>query len=91
MQIFSAKRLFLAALVVVVGLCHFAIADDRNGVRGKGPAVEMSSSAIFFYNSEFEPHYGQPISQCSLLLRRAKEASGGSRCVFWGSFGGRCL
>ncbi|KAI8472826.1 MAG: hypothetical protein J3K34DRAFT_519379 [Monoraphidium minutum] len=41
--------------------------------------VEMSSSAIFFYDCEFEPHYGQPISQCELLLNRAKE--GGSRSV----------
>ena len=77
MQISSAKCLAAALVVVLVAGC--AIADDHNGVRGKGPAVEMSSSAIFFYNSEFEPHYGQPISQCSLLLRRAKEASGGSR------------
>lgn len=42
----------------------------------KGKGVEFSSSAILFYNCEFEPHYGQPISQCSLLLRRAKEQGG---------------
>jgi hypothetical protein len=28
-------------------------------------------------NPQFEPHYGQPISQCELLLNRAKE--GGSK------------
>lgn len=41
--------------------------------------VQLSSSAILFYSSEFEPHYGQPISQCDLLLQRAKE--GGSKSV----------
>lgn len=28
---------------------------------------------------QFEPHYGQPISQCDLLLNRAKEG-GSKRC-----------
>jgi hypothetical protein len=28
---------------------------------------------------QFEPHYGQPISQCELLLKRAKEG-GSKRC-----------
>ena len=65
---------FVATALAVVGLAAVAMAQQ-----GKGPAVEMSSSAIFFYNAEFEPHYGQPISQCSLILRRAKEVSGGSR------------
>ncbi len=43
------------------------------GVAKKGGAVPVSSSVVLFYDSEFEPFYGQPISQCSLLLRRAKE------------------
>lgn len=38
--------------------------------------VQLSSSVILFYDSEYEPHYGQPVSQCSLLLQRAvKEGS----------------
>ena len=41
--------------------------------------TQLSSSVMTFYNSEFVPHYGQAISQCSLLLRRAKEH--GSRTV----------
>jgi hypothetical protein len=38
----------------------------------------MFASAVLFYNAEFEPHYGEPISQCSLLLRRARERGGGT-------------
>lgn len=41
-------------------------------------AVPLSSSALLFYLSEFQPHYGQPISQCSLLLRNAKAAGSNS-------------
>ncbi|KIZ04437.1 hypothetical protein MNEG_3525 [Monoraphidium neglectum] len=41
--------------------------------------VELSSSVILFYSSELYPHYGQPISQCELLLNRAKE--GGAKSV----------
>ncbi|KAI8463010.1 MAG: hypothetical protein J3K34DRAFT_159403 [Monoraphidium minutum] len=42
-------------------------------------AVQSSSSVILFYLSEYYPHYGQPRSQCSTLLRAAKEQ--GSRSV----------
>ncbi|GBF95536.1 hypothetical protein Rsub_08517 [Raphidocelis subcapitata] len=39
----------------------------------------LSSSVLLFYDSEYEPHYGQPISQCDQLLQRAKD--GGSNSV----------
>jgi hypothetical protein len=30
-----------------------------------GPPGQLSSSVLLFYDSEYEPHYGQPISQAS--------------------------
>ncbi|GBF92700.1 hypothetical protein Rsub_05069 [Raphidocelis subcapitata] len=58
------------------GLALVALAASAAAARGPVP---MSSSAIMFYDSEFQPWYGQPISQCELLLNRAKE--GGSNSV----------
>ena len=49
------------------------------GGGGTGVPAQLSSSVLLFYDCEFEPHYGQPVSQCELLLTRAKE--GGARSV----------
>jgi hypothetical protein len=59
------RALAAAALLLLV-----AAAPARAG-------APLSSSVLMFYDSEYEPHYGQPISQCDSQLLRAKE--GGSR------------
>jgi hypothetical protein len=66
MFISSAKRLFNFLLCTGVAATLFLANSTVQ-------CAQMSSSAILFYNSEYEPHYGQPISQCSLLLRRAAQ------------------
>eukprot|EP00877_Chromochloris_zofingiensis_P008388 jgi/Chrzof1/3802/Cz13g09110.t1 len=53
-------------VMLLVWLCQAVAAAAAGG-------VPMSSSVILFYNCEYELHYGQNISQCSLLLRRAKQ------------------
>jgi hypothetical protein len=65
----AGDRLALAGLLLAA-LAGAAVA---------GPAAEMSSSVIVFYNSDFRPIYF-PTSLCSLLLNRIKKLSG-SRSV----------
>jgi hypothetical protein len=73
-------RGWLCLAAVMAGATLLQLAAARPG--GNAP-FQMSSSAILFYDSEYEPWYGQPISQCELLLNRAKEG-GSRRCVTLG-------
>lgn len=57
-----------------------APAAGTQPVRAARKGAPMSSSVLLFYLSELYPHYGQPISQCSQLLRRAKQ-EGSNRCI----------
>jgi hypothetical protein len=63
----SAKYALLGMLL----LAGYALA-------GTGKPFELSQSAILFYDREYEPWYGQPTSQCELLLTRIK-ATGAKR------------
>ncbi|GBF96701.1 hypothetical protein Rsub_09443 [Raphidocelis subcapitata] len=60
----------LAPLLLLLAAGAFAVAAAAS--------VPLSSSVLLFYDCEYEPHYGQPISQCDLLLQRAKEAGSNS-------------
>lgn len=75
-----AARGWLCLAAVMAGATLLQQAVARPG--GSVP-FQMSSSAILFYDSEYQPWYGQPISQCELLLNRAKEG-GSRRCVTLG-------
>jgi hypothetical protein len=64
-----ARRVLLPLLALAAGLAGAAARDP----------TPLSSSVLLFYDSEYEPHYGQAISQCDLILGRAAGAGASSR------------
>ena len=56
-----------------------AIAPQQAGRYDSVPAPDqLQQPSNPYKKQEFEPHYGQPISQCELLLTRAKEGGASS-------------
>jgi hypothetical protein len=71
MKLRQGSALLLVALLAGIAACSARKNQQRPAQGATGKPVEMSSMAITFYNSEYQPMYGSPISQCELLVRRA--------------------